>query len=161
MYEGYDFNESSIQFEPLDNTCQYCRKNKSIDNTNYYLKLYKEKDRTNLIVYRSVKYNQFTILIPRCKQCSSIHSNVKLYSRIFAWTSFFLILPLGYYFIGGVTGLFVSLISAILVIVFIYSYSEKKLLEIYKIESKGLGAEKVKIVKDFLADGWTGVPPSA
>lgn len=162
IYEGYNFNEILKQFEPIDNTCVYCKKNKQTSfDTNKYLKLYKEKDRTNLIVYRSIKYNQFTILIPRCIKCYKIHSNVKLYSRIFTWFSFFLILPLGYYFIGGVAGIFVSLITSIFAAVYIYTYSENKFLNIKQIDSEGIGAEKIKLVRDFLNDNWTGIPPSA
>ena len=162
IYEGYHFNENARQFEPLDNTCVYCQKNRAVSpDKNKYLELYKEKDRTNLLIYRSVKYNQITILVPRCNECYRTHSNVKLYSRIFTWLSFFLVLPLGYWFIGGVTGIFVSLISCILIPVYIYTHAEKKFLEIKQIESEGIGAEKVKLVRDFLNDGWAGVSPSA
>ena len=162
FYVGYDFNEKLKQFEPIENTCIYCKKNKATSlHSNKYLKLYKENDRTNLVIYRSVKYNQFTILIPRCSKCYKIHINTKIYSRVFTWISFFLILPLGYFLIGGVAGMFVSLISSILVAVYIYTYSESKFLEIKKIDSEGKGAESVKLVRDFLNDDWTGVAPSA
>lgn len=162
IYEGYDFNEISKQFEPTDDTCVYCQTNKATSaSANKYLTLYKEQDITNLLVFRSVKYNQFTVSIPRCASCYKIHRSLKLYSKIFTWSSFFLILPLGYYFIGGVAGMFASLISSFLIAIYVFTHSEKKFLQMKQIDSEGVGAERVKVVRDFLDDHWTGVAPSA
>lgn len=161
-YEGYQFNEIAKQFEPFDDTCVYCQKSKATsDETHKYLKLYKAKDRTNLIVYRSVKYSEFTIVIPRCRKCHTIHSEVKSHSNTRAWLSFLLILPIGYSCFGGVLGIFVSLLSAIPIAFYVQHYSERRYLEKNQLEPEWIVTENVKLVRDFLNDGWTGVPPSA
>lgn len=160
-YEGYNFNEIFKQFEPIDNTCVYCQKNESTLNTNMYLNLYKEKDRINLLVFRSVKYSDFAVSVPRCSNCFEIHYNIKLYSKILTGLSFFLVFPLGFYLIGGVFGMFISIMSSALAAVYIYKIAEKKLLEIKQMDSEEIGAEKVKLVQIFLNDGWTSVPPTA
>jgi hypothetical protein len=65
-------NEKKL--EPTSSQCGFCAEGIVSDLKNcHYAPVYKVADRTNLAVYRSVKFKQLEVGIPRCHSCAEIH----------------------------------------------------------------------------------------
>jgi hypothetical protein len=160
MIPDYTFNPDLQRFETSNQTCEYCSKNTTQgDETNHYQSLYLEKKRLNLFVYRSVKYSTFSICIPRCKRCKTIHSNTESNSSKWAW------------FLGIVIFIFLnmyvelsnfwSIVFSLISLAIIDKSLQKDLLKKHNILSPSDGAEKNQLVQEFIEDGWQIEKPNA
>lgn len=158
MYSGYTFNETECRFETQETKCQYCqiREANSID-TNFTVTIYKEKDRTDLFIYRSVTYNALKVRVPRCEKCYNDHKHIKRYGRFYCWFSVLAIIALGVS-INPICAV-ISIFVAIMVGVFVFSKFEEKYLDFKGIQSERKGASNVRLIQEFLANGWTLIPP--
>jgi hypothetical protein len=67
-------NKNEKRLEPKSSHCGFCAEGVANNpNDCHYAPIYQEADRTNLAVYRSVKFKQMDVGIPRCQSCSDIH----------------------------------------------------------------------------------------
>jgi hypothetical protein len=159
--EKHVLNEEFKRLEPISKECFYCANGKVTDiNECHYGSLFKENDRTNIVVYRSVKYSEIKIGIPRCNECANIHNGAGSNSAMIGIIAGIAIcVTCGV--IWGAVGCFLGLIAGIAVGFFLDDYYETEL-----VEKKGISSEKNGFVQDdtvrtFIAMGWELTQPAA
>lgn len=159
MITKHTFNESLKRLEPVESTCHYCgladfRRMEE----NYFVPLFKEHDRTNIVVYRSVKYKQILVGIPRCQDCFEIHNSTSSAAK-YSWAV-----------AAGVFGLAICMwgllamlgILPCLLIGFLgSSFMEDRLVAAKGVLTKLDGAKRNETVQDLVIQGWTFNQPAA
>lgn len=161
MKETHILNEELKRFEPIGNTCGFCRGGVSTkEEEDYYYPLFKETDRTNIVVYKSVKFKKIDIGTSRCSRCYKIHKQNLLYGRVVALLLvLFPALLLGQ--ISIVYGFFYAVPAAIFMLSLVprvvADWSTKS--EDIRTEKEGVLANN--LVKKMLSDGWVFYQPTA
>lgn len=153
-------NPTEKRLEPKATLCSFCKQSHSVAMTdNYFVPIYREQKRTNIVVYRSVNFNQVTVGIPRCAECKSVHETSAVKATLLA-----ILLTIVLIFIAfqinipaGVISLFLSLASILVLKPFI----ENKLISQKGILTKRECAEDDPMVVDFILNGWSLNRPMA
>src|SRR6187402_175160 len=110
MINNYTFNDVRKRFENSDPICAYCSVNKvRTPDEHHFVSVFKEVDRTDIVVYKSVKYQEVAIGIPRCTNCYVIHDAAGDKANLYCWgAAIFISLLSG--MIWGLLGIFIALV---------------------------------------------------
>lgn len=163
MIKNYRYNETLKRFEPLEKKCTYCDLTQisNIDDC-YYIPLFLTKDTTNLLVYRSVKFDQISIGIPRCTSCKNIHENSSSKAANLSIGFALLIIIFLFYNLVSFGGVIVAL--GLIGIISCGNYGYKYLRDSFS-RDKGIytpkdGAETNEVILDLVLSGWSLEKPA-
>jgi hypothetical protein len=155
MIENYKINEELKRFEPIAKQCKYCnlREFERVDQ-NYYFPLYFVREKTNIIVYRSVKFNQMKVGIPRCKKCFNIHQTASFIGWLI---SIIITLLLGYYIysIWDFYVLFYIVLGVPIILILGPTVVGDLIVGFKKIPTEKKAAKRDVSVKKLLESGWS------
>ncbi len=159
MITKHTFNESLKRLEPVERTCHFCgQEDFRTMEENYFVPLFKEHDRTNVVVYRSVKYQQILVGIPRCRRCFKIHVINRVKAK-YSWAVAAGVFGLAIWLWGaaGVLGILPCLLIGFLG----SSFLEDRLVESEGVLTQRDGAKRNETVQDLVIGGWSFHPPTA
>jgi hypothetical protein len=159
MITKHTFNESLKRLEPVEKTCHYCGQEdfRSMEE-NYFVPLFKEHDRTNVVVYRSVKYKQISVGIPRCRRCFKIHVTTSVKAK-YSWAVAAGVFVLAICIWGPLAML--GILPCLLIGFLGSSFMEGRLVESEGVLTKLDGAKRNETVQDLVIQGWSCNQPTA
>lgn len=156
--EKYTINEKLKRIEPTETLCQFCGIHHSENaDQNYYAPLFNIENRTNIIVYRSVKFKEIKVGIPRCNNCCQIHKRCNLYAGIIGGLTSLILIILGCKY-AGILALVTSILS-ILPGVLLYMFIGNVLIRKHGILTYNEAKDENPLIQEFVYDGWSTKPP--
>ncbi|WP_337043811.1 hypothetical protein [Emticicia sp. 17c] len=161
METPYVVNSVLKRIEPTYTQCTYCNNGivSSIDDC-YFIPLYNEQDRTNVIVYKSVKFQQITVGVTRCAACKKTHADANISGALKA-ALFFIPAIILCWFLFNAVGFIISFIVVFLAAFYLFGFFSDRQSYKLGVFPEVDGAKESPLVKAFLAEGWTIEKPSA
>jgi hypothetical protein len=153
-------NSEEKRMEPKATLCCFCKQAHSTAmHENYFVDVYREQKRTNIVVYRSVNFNQIKIGIPRCTECMNTHYNSSIYASVIAVVGIVSLVVLSFY-IHILLG-FIAFLLSLGVIAVIQPIIANKMIHQSGILTKRECAEDDPMVVDLIVNGWSLNKPMA
>ncbi len=159
MNNKYHFNEFEKRFESKEIVCKYCNSRTMGDpEEQYYASIYRVMNRSNIIIKRTVEYNEIKIGIPRCNDCFKIHEGGK--ARGGFYTIILSILALGiFHYLFGEAVVYALIFIPIILAAFLPMGIRENYAHKHNIPTEEAPTKDNEWIKSLLQEGWSTKRP--